>query len=241
MTADRAATDPLVHRALASQVRVRLLGHLRGEPDLDVVGLGERLGLHVNTVRSHLAVLEQAGLVASVKEPRDRPGRPRLRYRATAPAPAEPSRDERAYRFLAGILASYLDATTPDSAAAATDAGEAWGHHIVDRPAPFAHVGADDALGSLRRVMDEFGFAPEIDTTDPDAPRVVLHRCPFGDLAREHTDVVCSVHLGLLRGALDELGAPVHAETLVPWATPRTCVAHLRAVPTDAAPSPFLR
>lgn len=234
MTDDGTATNARVHRALGSPVRVRLLGHLRDEPDLDVAGLSERLGLHVNTVRSHLAVLEEAGLAGSVAERRDRPGRPRLRWRATGSATetgttaSTPSRDERAYRFLAGILASYLDATTVDSAAAAEDAGAAWGHFVVDRPAPFARVDADDAIGRVRSVMDEFGFAPEVDASEPAAPRVVLHRCPFGDLAREHQDVVCAVHLGLLRGALDELGAPVRAESLVPWATPQTCVAHLR-------------
>lgn len=246
MTAERATPDPLVHRALGSPVRSRLLGYLRDESDLDVAALSERLGLHVNTVRSHLVVLERAGLVASVAEQRDRPGRPRLRYRVTAAAAAEsttaapattasqpdgtaaPSPDERAYRFLAGILASYLDATTTDGAAAAQDAGAAWGHYVVDRPVPFTHVDAADAIDRVRGLMHEFGFAPEVDATDPAAPRVVLHRCPFGDLARQHQDVICSVHLGLLRGAFDELGASVHADSLVPWATPQTCVAHLR-------------
>lgn len=243
MTADRTAGDrsaadggaggPLVHRALGSPVRSRLLGFLRDEPDLDVVGLGERLDLHVNTVRSHLLVLEQAGLVTSVAEQRDRPGRPRLRYRATAAAqgsgdPPAPSPDERAYRFLAAILTSYLAAAIGDSAAGAVDAGEAWGHYVVDRPAPFTRVGAHEAIEQVRELMAAFGFSPEVDATDPTAPQVVLHRCPFDELAREHQDVVCSVHLGLLRGAFDELGAPVAAESLEPWATPQTCVAHLR-------------
>ena len=55
----------------------------------------------------------------------------------------------------------------------------------------------------------------------------MLRRCPFLDVAREHQDVVCSIHLGLMRGALDELG-DVQARDLIPWARPDAYVAHLQ-------------
>ena len=218
--------DVRVFRALSSQVRTRLLDVLRGEPGLDAAALADRLDLHVNTVRTHLGVLEDADLVVSEVEDRDRPGRPRRLYRATERgAPAD---DDHGYRFLAEVLASYISATAPDPAAAAEEAGSAWGSHVVPKPPPFRRLDNEEVLERLVAMLDEFGFAPQVDEDDPARPRVLLHRCPFLDTASAHPEVVCSVHLGLMRGALAELGADVRTEDLIPWAEPEVCVAHLR-------------
>jgi predicted ArsR family transcriptional regulator len=218
--------DVRVFRALSSQVRTRLLEVLRSDPRLDAAGLADRLQLHVNTVRTHLGVLEDAGLVVAEVEDRDRPGRPRRLYRATERA--APTQADSGYRFLAEVLASYLSATAPDPAAAAEEAGSAWGGHVVDKPPPFQRLDSGEAVQRLMAMLDEFGFAPQLDGTDAQQPRVLLHRCPFLDTARANPEVVCSVHLGLMRGALAELGVDVRTEDLIPWAEPEVCVAHLR-------------
>ncbi len=230
MSTTERSTSPEVrkHRALASPVRTRLLEVLRVEPALDAGELASRLDLHINTIRTHLNVLEEAGLVVPVAEERDRPGRPRLLYRVLAGGPGDdPAADDRGYRFLAGVLASYLGATTEDTAAAAEQAGAAWGGFVVDKPAPFTELASSEGLERLIAMLEEFGFAPELDDADPGSPELLLRRCPFLDVARDHPDVVCSVHLGLMRGALDELGVEVRAEDLIPWAQPDGCVSHL--------------
>ncbi|MEX2548984.1 MAG: helix-turn-helix domain-containing protein [Nitriliruptoraceae bacterium] len=231
MSSTERSTSPQVrkHRALASPVRARLIEVLRDEPDLDAGVLASRLDLHINTIRSHLNLLEEAGLVMPVAEERDRPGRPRLLYRVSEQGQDDtPVAEDRGYRFLAGVLASYLGATTEDTEAAAERAGSAWGSFVVDKPAPFAEITASDGLDRLVAMLEEFGFAPELDDQDPEHPQLLLRRCPFLDVAREHPDVVCSVHLGLMRGALDELGVDVHADDLLPWAQPDGCVSHLQ-------------
>ena len=74
-----------LHRALSDRSRVRILDLLQeAEASLDARELGTRVGLHVNTVRSHLRVLAEAGLVSARREERTRPGRPRVLYEATA-------------------------------------------------------------------------------------------------------------------------------------------------------------
>lgn len=217
-----------VHRALSSPVRTRLLEVLRAEPGLDAAALADRLELHINTVRTHLNLLHEAGLIDAVAEQRVRPGRPRLLYRVTDAAPrGAPERDD-GYRFLATILASYLRANVADTSAAAEHAGQAWGGFVMDKPAPFTQVGPREGIDRLVAMLAELGFAPELDQTDPDRPRVVLRRCPFLDVARDNQDVVCAVHLGLMRGALDALDVDVVAQDLIPWATSDACVAHLR-------------
>ncbi len=56
--------------------------------------------------------------------------------------------------------------------------------------------------------------------------------CPFVELARRHQEVVCPIHLGLIRGALAELGATTSATKLEPFVRADLCVAHLAAART---------
>ena len=215
------------HRALSSHVRRRLLELLARTDGADARSLAEQLGLHVNTVRTHLALLEDAGLVTSTREDRDRPGRPKLLYRVTEPAGESEPADPRGYRFLAGMLASFLASSEAEPARAAERTGAAWGHYLIDAPAPFHAVEPTAAVARIVELLEEFGFEPELDAEDPSRPSILLHRCPFLDVAKEHPEIVCSIHLGLMRGALDELGVEVEARDLIPWAGPEFCVSHL--------------
>ena len=217
-----------LHRALANPLRRRVLASLRARDQAcEVQELAVDLDVHANTVRAHLAVLEEAGLVASEAQPRDRPGRPRLAYRATDQA-ADVEADSPGYRFLARMLAGYLSSTADDPSQVAQDIGAAWGHHLVDRPAPFERLSDDEGLDRLMELLDEFGFAPERDRDATGAAHIALRRCPFLDVARDQQDVVCAIHLGLMRGALDELGVTVEATALHPFVQPDRCVTDLQ-------------
>ncbi len=222
-------TTSRLHRALGHPAREQLLDALRGAgAPCGVDQLAERSGLHVNTVRGHLALLEEAGLVASAPEHRDRPGRPRVVYRATDRASAA---DPEGYRTLAQVLSRYVAATAEDAATAGREAGVAWGRQLArgaDRPAV---IDVPTALAEVVALLDGFGFAPELEHPTSDAPVVHLHRCPFVEVARDHQDVVCSLHLGLLQGALAELDAGVEATALLPFVDPDRCVAHLEVRP----------
>jgi predicted ArsR family transcriptional regulator len=211
------------HRALSSRTRTRLLELLRASGEgRDARTLAGELGLHVNTVRSHLAILERADLVASEPEERQVRGRPRILYRAVADDDAGTG-DE--YRFLATVLASSLATETAEPARVAQQVGERWGQHLVERPQPGRRRGPADAVDRALVVLDELGFAPRLDAED--GARIELHRCPFRELATEHPDVVCGIHLGILRGALAEAGAATDGISLVPFVTDTMCVANI--------------
>ena len=210
--------DATGHRALADPSRARILRMLtEAREPLDAHELAARVGLHPNTVRWHLGVLANAGFVSSSTEPRTRPGRPRVVFTATE----EEAEGREDYRLLAAILAGSLSGTE-NGTAAAERAGEAWGRFLVERPRPFARLSAGDAADQVVRLLDEHGFEPERENGD-----VLMHRCPFRDLAEQHGDVVCAVHLGLIRGALVEIGAPVTATRLEPFVEPGLCRARL--------------
>lgn len=209
------------HQVLGAASRARILDALRASASgLDARQVAGEVGLHHTTVRSHLDLLVEAGLVTRRPQERSVPGRPRVLFQAAdddegAPPPR--------YELLAKILASYLAGATPDPAGAATDLGRTWGAYLIGRPAPFDRLSREEVLQRLLEQFAGLGFQPELATGE----RMLLHRCPFRELAEARPDVICSIHLGLMRGALAELGAPVTASRLEPFVEPSLCVAYL--------------
>lgn len=166
--------EVLLHRALGDRSRVRILRTLRAaDGGLDVPALAAAVGLHPNTVRSHLAVLEEARLVTHAVEHRRTRGRPRALY----------------------VSARRIE--------------------------------VDATAAPLLELLDGLGFEPELAGGD-DAPEVRMHRCPFGITPDAPAPQVCRAHVGLIRGALDELEAPLEIEQLDVYPQPTYCAIHLR-------------
>jgi predicted ArsR family transcriptional regulator len=242
--------EPPQEGSRAGASRLRILQTLRQAPaGLGVQELAAQVGLHVNTVRFHLDHLVAEGVVARDVEERTEPGRPRLTF--TALPGAGSHGDRRSYRLLAAILASFVAASVPDAAEAAAEAGRTWGHYLTQRPGPYRRTDEAEAIGELLRILDEIGFVPELADSKPahaeatyaeatyaeathaeathaeSGREIRVRHCPFLEVAEEHREVVCAVHLGLMQGALAEMRAPVTAERLAPFVEPSLCVATL--------------
>jgi predicted ArsR family transcriptional regulator len=211
--------------ALASPPRRRLLELLRsaGEPQ-DAHQLAAATGLHVSTVRFHLDVLRQAGLVVGRSQPRATAGRPRTVYSPLTSAVPNSS------WTLLRLLATHLADTPRARANRAERAGMAWAAELgagLDRR---GDVGEREAAQVVTGLFAELGFDPEL-TVNEHGQQVRLRGCPFREAARANTEVVCSVHLGLMRGILARLGARSTTARLTPFVEPEVCLAHLGPVP----------
>jgi predicted ArsR family transcriptional regulator len=137
----------------------------------------------------------------------------------------------RQYHLLAKILLGELSAR-PDAGAAAEAAGRNWGRYLVDHIPPSRQPGVAEAKQRLIAMMADLGFAPEPDGDA--AQRIRLRRCPFLELAEDHSSTLCPLHLGLMRGALAEIRAPIEATTLEPFAEPEACMVHLSPIRSGA-------
>lgn len=209
----------------AGNRRAEVLSLLRqAEQALSVVEVAEAMDLHVNTARFHLDGLVGDGLAERTTEPRETPGRPRILYSSEGPSPGP-----RSYELLAEMLTGLVS-SLDEAGPATVELGKAWGRHLVERAAPSERVDTQEAVVRLNRVLDSVGFTSEDRATDHGV-EVRLRPCPFLEVAQKHTDIVCAIHLGLMQGALEELGAPVEAVSLEPFVTPHLCIAQLRATP----------
>jgi predicted ArsR family transcriptional regulator len=221
-------SDAPLHHALAEPHRRRLVAALReaGAP-LDTERLTDIVGLHPNTVRWHLRVLEEAGLVerrplASSEQPRPR-GRPRLGF-----ALVDQTSLVNEYHLLAAILAASLTGAG-DGQALALEAGRAWGGSLVDEAGAGSNGGTAESLDRLLRMLGRHGFQPEL-TEDG----LAMHACPYHDLALEHGSVVCAAHRGIVEAALTRLQVPLRVVDILPLPPPSICVMRLEPTPAPS-------
>jgi predicted ArsR family transcriptional regulator len=208
MTRDGERIDGTYHPALASHTRRQVLDTLIRSPGpVDALALATELGLHVTTVRFHLEQLAEAHLVRREAAEEKRRGRPRILYSATRAA----DRDSRGQ--LIEVLAGALAGRPADAQDRSVDAGRGWATALLaEQPTPA------DGPTALLDVLDRLGFAPE-----PDGDTIRLRACPFRDAAREHPEVVCAVHRGLVE---EILGPPARAR-LLPFVQPELCLISL--------------
>lgn len=181
--------------------------------------LADELGVHPNTVRFHLEILVGDGQVERVEADRSGPGRPPLMFQAVRQMDRGGTRH---YRLLAEVLTTGL-AAERDPPGAALAAGRAWGSKLDASP---ERAGTDASIDRLVGVLDDLGFAPERRERDG-KQQIGLRHCPFLELAEARASVVCPVHLGIMRGALETWASDVTVERLEAFAEPDLCLAHL--------------
>lgn len=204
-----------VARALGNDRRRAVLDALiRSAVPLQVADLVERLGFHHLSIREHLAVLRQAGLVVEEITPGSGPGRPPHTYR---PNPGALDRWTGAgpHAELAAMLLEVVGGRAPREVGAevgrrlAADAGT--GGRAAGAMA--------DPLDRLDAVTRRMGFDPERggegDTVD-----LALHQCPFVDLALAAPGIVCELHRGIVEGVADGTGQGLRIRSLSLGAPP---------------------
>jgi predicted ArsR family transcriptional regulator len=193
-----------------------VLRHLQSRPGPATASeVAGALRIHANTAREHLEGLTRAGfLVRSRQQPRGR-GRPCTLYGVDPSGGKESVAPE--YAALAGVLAAVISRGSDSPGEDAGRAGRAWGAALAGDERP------PTAAGARRRVVHvlaEMGFEPRADRP---ALSAALTRCPLLEVARLHTEVVCSVHLGLVQGLMESMGHDPGRVALAPFAEPGAC------------------
>jgi predicted ArsR family transcriptional regulator len=218
------SNDTPQHRALGTASRAAILRLVRAaDSGLTAADVVAQVRLHPSTVRAHLEQLVDAGLLMKARASDGAPGRPAWRYRAAAAEPAPGP-----YRALAKALLDHLAAS---GATAAMQAGQEWGRQLAATT-----VDAAGALDAAIQVLHGLGFDPRLRTASAEQAEIHLHTCPFLDLVKEHPDVMCALHAGMIRGVVQASGAPRARAALEPFAAPTACVVRLQLSKRRARP-----
>ncbi|WP_156298792.1 helix-turn-helix transcriptional regulator [Mycobacterium paragordonae] len=217
------APTPVLRAPVAlSGQRLRVLEYVRAHSPVRVAEAATALELHPNTVREHLDAVAELGLVERSAATALGRGRPATLYRVSAADPTVAVRD---YAGLATALAGHLARTSVHPERDARAAGIEWGHDLVDE----GNRAGGDPRQSVLAALTRLGFAPDDEEGGtPGAHEgiggIALRRCPLLDAARRYPTVVCQVHLGIVEGMLERLGAPSgRGLDLIPFAEPGAC------------------
>jgi predicted ArsR family transcriptional regulator len=238
---------------LASPVRRTLYQALRDAPGpapaMTAADLAPAVGLHVTTVRFHLDQLVAAGLLDAEFRRQQGAGRPRKVYSVRPGATSRPPSGD-PLRLLTALLADALSASAGGEPITPVEAGRRWAREHIEGHADAAPAGTTGAwlgkVGQMIDVLEEWGYQPTITTEEGGrTARVELTDCPFLDLARANTAVVCGVHQGLIAEGMRQFGEPDAEVDLEPFVQSNRCLAHIRraaatapARRTNAHPTP---
>lgn len=178
------------------------------------------LAIPVHRARFHLERLERAGLLESDyarPDGRSGPGagRPAKRYRRASRDVAV-SLPPREYDLAGSLLATAID----EAAETGEPVADAVARVAADRGRELggAATGADDALDAAAEVLAEHGYEPHRTERG-----IELANCPFHELSRAHTRLVCGMNEALLGGVASAV-APGRLRARLDPAPGRCCV-----------------
>jgi predicted ArsR family transcriptional regulator len=174
--------------------------------------IAELFGIHANVARHHLDRLVADGyLQVTRRRPAGRTGpgagRPAKHY--------EPTRKNvsvqfpaRRYDLLSELLLQIIERIAPDTASEiAVEIGREYGRELAADIGVPEESGYDAAAIAVARALMGVGFEVE---ARPGTHELVTRFCPFGESAKNHPAIVCSLDQGLVAGLLEGTGhAPV--------------------------------
>jgi predicted ArsR family transcriptional regulator len=188
----------------------------------------DALGIERATAAHHLDRLADDGLLEVDYQRRSGrrgpgAGRPAKLYRR-ARRDFDVSLPPREYQLAGRLLADAVDisrAEGTDVVDALDDVARAHGRHLAQEVRSRAHGtrGATACRRAVLETLQEHGYEPQ---PEPDGT-VLMHNCPFHDLAQAHTDLVCGMNVALVQATVDDVDAAGYEACLEPGPD-RCCV-----------------
>jgi predicted ArsR family transcriptional regulator len=173
--------------AIADPVRLAIVRRLADRGEASLEELATAADVHVNTVRPHLAALEDAGVVARQLRATGSRGRPGIRYRLVEGVAFSTS----GFLGLAELLAVAVVRAGPNVEDLRAVGGQ-WGRYLLGRPA------RRDLHRDLPPTLERLGFDARVDGDD-----VVLLTCPCPLVAPDNPEIVCELAAGVVEGVAE--------------------------------------
>jgi len=213
--------------ALGDPTRRGIYIAVRESPDpMTSSAIAKAFDIHPNVARHHLDRLAQDGYLEVTTrraEGRTGPGagRPAKHYTATTKQ-IDVHYPARRMDLLTDLLLQVIGRLDPTAAATvAYDVGFEYGNQLATEVGLPTDEGFAHAVRAVARAMTGIGFNMRADT---DANQLLTSHCPFGDIAVNHPDVVCSLDQGLVSGLLGSIDRTWEPVVIPHQATGEVCV-----------------
>jgi predicted ArsR family transcriptional regulator len=197
---------------------------LEAPAPMSVQMLAEQVGLHVTTVRFHLAKLISSGAVNVVPGSSSGRGRPPAHYEA---APRS-----RLFTFLP-LLLDQFGSTEAAREQLAANAGRIWARN---HSAHILQIDVPDPASVALEILGQLGFRVSTVTSIFGEHELKICSCPLREIALTHPEIAS----GIQRGAIEEalaLTSPALASqysvSIVPDALNGECEVMVRLVPAS--------
>ncbi|WP_162564213.1 MULTISPECIES: helix-turn-helix domain-containing protein [Microbacterium] len=186
-------------RGLTQPRRLQLLQAIQRVPGRRAGELASECGIPLNTVRDHLRVLEDEGLIRSETVQVGVRGRPPVVFHPVR----ESATSEAASARVAG----------------AAERGRML-RAVTGAAAPVLDPGAVRQLDVLYEHLDDAGLDPAV---DEGSLSFDLAPCRYHDMIDEDRALVCGVHARLVQDVLRHTEGPLEMERLEPFVTAHRC------------------
>ncbi|MEN2740564.1 helix-turn-helix domain-containing protein [Microbacterium sp. X-17] len=186
-------------RGLTQPTRIRLLRAVQRVPGRRAGELASECGIPLNTVRDHLRVLEDEGLIRGETVQVGSRGRPPI------------------------VFHPVRESSTNAAASARVAGAEVRGRMlraVTRTDAPELEADAVHQLDVLYEHLDDAGLDPHV---DEDALSFELAPCRYHDMIDEDRALICGVHANLVADVLQHTRGPLRLDRLEPFVTAHQC------------------
>ncbi|MFV0435476.1 MAG: helix-turn-helix domain-containing protein [Leucobacter sp.] len=212
-------------RGLTHTSRLRLLHAVQRVPGRRLPELADEVGLHLNTAREHLELMEQEGLVQSFRLTTGTRGRPPKVFYPVGDVENTPTAENNpaAERRVAGARerGDLLRRVSPE----------------LDRTSELGEAAAHQ-IDTLYEHLEDAGFEPVLDESQL---TIGLTPCRYFSAMESHRRIVCSVHVRLIHHHLSQIPGPAELRRVEPFAGPEHCLISLGIKGEETATPPHDR
>ncbi len=212
-------SQEFVCKVLSTRARRKILDILLNEGPMELKEIAKRLGLREVTLRHHLMLMEQAGLITSFEVSGGAPGRPKRKYKVRKSAYLDASFPKRQYLLLSDhLIDTLIEMSGKEEAKRLLRlVGKRFGEEIVSNVRnrkERGKISVNDLKEYIIPALAELGSAPSLYTEESGVVGIKLSNCIFYELALKYPDVICEGHLSLFQVIADSLGGyKAHQET----------------------------
>lgn len=186
---------------------------LKERKPMTVADIAEIFDIHPNVARLHLTKLSEIDLLIAYYEKSGRGGRPSRVYELSDEV-IELTFPHRDYRLLAQMMLETFMGLGKVGKDALFETGKKYGKQIMEQN---FHNTADMSATEKIRVLEEksalLGMYPRFEyNAEKDTIIFTITNCPFKELAKKDTTIVCNMHNHFLKGMLEAVFPNVKLE-----------------------------